>query len=91
MPLNRAKHDWADVDALEDSVFSDYVEADVMVDVVGDADGNFIHIIHNISGSTIDPNGATTYDAAPIGSFFNDGPGGKSFIKLNATTWTDLT
>lgn len=91
MPLNRATGEWADVDAIEDASYSNYVEADVMVEVVADNNGNVIHKIHNITSSTIDPNGGTVYDQAPIGSLFFDGPGGKLFIKNNATTWTDLT
>ena len=90
-PLNRASSEWVDVDALEDSQFSAYLEGSVMVEVVGDNNGNQIHKIHNISGTTIDPNGDVLYDAAAIGSLFFDGPGGKLFIKNNATTWTDLT
>ena len=89
VPLNRASHEWVDVDALEDSTFSAYV--DVMVEVIGDKSGNQIHKIHNTSGTTIDPNGDVLYDAAAIGSLFFDGPGGKLFIKSDATTWVDLT
>ncbi len=91
VPLNRASHEWADVDALEDSQFSAYVEGDVMVEVIGDNNGNSVHKIHNISGSTIDPNGDVLYDAAAVGRLFFDGPGGKLFIKSDATTWVDLT
>lgn len=91
VPINRASGEWIDVDALQDGQFSAYVEADVMVEIVSDNSGNFIHKIHNITSATIDPNGDTLYDAAPIGSLFFDGPGGKLFIKDTATTWIDLT
>ena len=88
MPLNRAYRDWADVDALVDSAFSNYVAADVMVEVITDNVGaNRRHEIWQISsGAVIDPNAISTYDQAPTGSHFTDNAG-QVWRKTGATTW----
>lgn len=88
MALNRASIDPLDVDALHDSQYSNYSSTAVMVLEVSDNSGNNIHLIYNISGSAIDPNAVSTYDAAPTSSVFTDGPGGKVYVKSAATTWT---
>ncbi len=92
MPLNRAKPDWLGVNRSDESTYSVMAAlTTIMLERVSDDSGNEILKIHNISGTTIDPNADTTYDAAPIGSHFTDGPGGKFYVKLNATTWTEVT
>lgn len=94
MPLQRASTDWLGVDRNDETTYSTIaaLTADtVMVERVADRSGNAILKIHNVSGTTIDPNADTTYDQADIGSTFTDGPGGKFYVKLNATTWTEVT
>lgn len=94
MGLQRASTDWLGVDRSDESTYSDIaaLTADtVMVERVADRNGNAILKIHNVSGTTIDPNGSTTYDQADIGSSFTDGPGGKFYVKSDATTWTEVT
>ena len=75
LPLNRATERQIGVDGEVDSQFSDYDADEVMVHVLGDKNGNEKHCIYVIAATTVDPNADTTYDAAPIGSTFTDGPG----------------
>ena len=90
-PINRAIIAPLDVDALRDAAFSNYSATDVMVVEYRDNSNNVIHIIYNISGSTIDPNAISTYDQAPTSSQFVDGPAGDIWGKEAATTWTSQT
>lgn len=94
MALNRASTDWLGVDRSDETTYSDIAAltaGTVMVERVADRSGNAILKIHNISGSSINPNDDTTYDQADIGSEFIDGPGGKLYVKSDATTWTEVT
>lgn len=77
------------IDPQRDSAFSDYASVSVLELV--DRAGNEMHVLINTSGTTIDPNADTTYDAAAINSLFIDGPGGKFYVKNTATVWTEVT
>lgn len=91
LPVNRLSEAFVGVDGQLDSQYSDYSATAVAVFQLADKNGNYFQMINNISGSTINPNGDTTYDAAPIGSFFVDGPGGKFYVKSSSTAWTEIT
>ena len=89
LPLNRETSEWADTDALVDSVHSAFDFDTVTVQVFRDQEGNFERLkIRQIStGAAIDPNADTTYDSAPNSSFFDDNAGLR-WRKTSATAWT---
>lgn len=82
----------SNVDVQKDASFSAYTGVSVL-DLV-DRSGNSIQILVNTSGTTINPNADTTYDAAPINSFFVNGVVGAAansfYIKGSATVWYAL-
>lgn len=90
MALNRATFEWADTDALVDSVHTLFDAAVVMTQVLRDQDGKFEKLrIHQIStGAAIDPNAVATYDSAPTASTFEDNAGLR-WRKTAATTWVN--
>jgi hypothetical protein len=82
--------EWADIDALLDSVYSAFDPALVMVGIKKDKDGGNVklHIVQISSGAVIAPNDDTTYDAASLGSFFDDNVGLR-WRKTSAAAWTN--
>jgi len=65
----------------------------MMIEVIRGRDGGrTMREFHHIYDSA-DPNGSTDYDAAPIGSLYTRTLAGSvtSFIKTDATTWTEQT
>lgn len=89
MSLNRFHREPVEIDANHEATYSDMAVDGVSIEIVRDDDGNEGLIIHNLSGTTIDPNADTTYDAAPTGkSEFRDYAGGKIYYKSSDTAWT---
>lgn len=95
--MNRLSIAPVDYDAVQDGAYSAYPEGTATGAVAvlqleaDDAAKTRFHDIFNITDTTINPNGDTTYDAAPIGSRFTDGPGGKFYVKSASDTWTEVT
>lgn len=87
-----------DLDAVRDAAFSAYPESGTgAVSVIQweDTNQNFFQILVNVSGTSIDPNADTTYDAAPINSLFLNGvsndAGTVVYIKTTAALWVAVT
>ena len=77
------------VDAQRDVAYADYTGVSVLE--MTDRANKVFHLIIVTGASTVNPNGDTTYDGAPIGSMFVDGPGGKFYVKSSAAAWTEIT
>lgn len=91
---NRVTPEPIGVDAIRDAIYADFPGSGtgaVDVEIKVTPGGNRYLKIWNATTTTIDPNGDTLYDAADIGSEFVDGPGGKFYVKSDATTWTEVT
>lgn len=96
LPINRLAPEPVGVDAIHDSVYSDFPQTGtgavtVFVLATSPALGLRVLVLANATSAAINPNADTTYDAADINSLLLDGPGATVYIKSSATAWTEVT